>query len=394
MKYAKFAAIGLMALLLVSLPVSMLMASTQPAQAAADEGMKVQNVLPLPSELDNPGSDVLKPNEFTPDGYVQPQYDPFNNKFAPSYDFEEKVDIAIANGNTPPMANFVVRTDNELADTNSGTTATSFVFDAHSSSDNETKSGNLQVRWDFESDGKVDTFFSRGKSVKHKFVQPGAYTVTVQVLDRGGLTDAISRKVTVVENTEPTAFFSYTPVSGTESQIFRFDTSKSSDSQYKKQFIEYRFDWNGDGQWDTPYNKKTIWQHRFGAAGTFHVVMEAKDFEGALNVTDAYIDVFENTAPTASFSIDSKTVKTLTGGQTVMYFFDASASSDSESDGKLQYRWDTDYTGENDINFTTQWRSSPKFSGSYNFAGEKTVRLQVKDVDGAVSNAFATVFVE
>jgi len=390
MKYAKFVAIGLVAILLVSWPVSLLMASSQPAQIFENEG---QNILPLPVELADPAFNNLSANEFTPKSYVKPTYDPFNNKFAPLYDFEERLNKVVANSNTPPIANFVVRTNGALADTNSGTTATVFVFDANSSSDNETKSWNLKVRWDFDGDSMVDSFFSTTKSVKHTFEQPGVYNVTMQVLDRGGLTDAISRQVTVVSNTAPIAFFSYSPFMGTEMEIFKFDTSKSSDSQYKKQYIEYRFDWNGDGLWDTPYIKKTIWQHRFGAIGNYNVVMEAKDPEGSLSVTEAYINVFKNTAPSASFSIDSKTEELVNGGQVEVYSFDATGSFDTDG-GKIEYRWDTDYMGENDINFTTQFKYSPKFSGSYNFAGEKTVRLQVKDEDGAISEAFATIFVK
>ncbi len=393
MKYAKIIILVLIGALLLYLPLSMLLGT---AQAAEDiENMSdTEEVLPLPPELDDPTGSGLAPTLYTPENYVQPQYDPFNNKFRPDSQFEEKVEREIEDANTPPQANFVVRTPNGLADKQSGTTGTQFTFDAYSSRDNETQSSRLQVRWDFESDGEYDSYFSTRKNVKHTFEYPGTYDVTLEVLDRGGIVSTKTQKVVVVENTPPFAYVTYKPETGTTNQIFTFDVSESEDSQYKRQFLEYRFDWDSDGHFDTPYKKKSIWRHQFGEAGTYRVTLEVRDPEESSSFASTSVTVFNNTPPTASFTVEVKPVKVKLDQYRNKYIFDASGSFDPENTKKLRYRWDFNYTGENDIHFTTQWRSSPKHSGFYDFPGEKVVRLQVKDEDSAVTEVFANIYVE
>lgn len=389
MKYAKILIFVLLAAALLYLPVSMFFSTAQAAETLDAQ----EEILPLPQELNDPEGGLQR-TSYTPENYIQPQYDPFTNTFRSSPEFEEKVRQRVDNLNTPPEALFNVRTPSGIADSRSGTTATEFTFDAHASRDNETRSSRLQVRWDFESDGEFDTYFSRTKTTRHTFEQPGLYEVTLEVLDRGGLIARASAQVTVVENTPPFAHFSFKPTSGTTARIFTFNTSESSDSQYKRQHLKYRFDWNGDGVWDTPFNQKTVWNHRFDEPGAYRVVMEAQDPEEASGFTEALLEVFENTLPSARFTVEVKPLKVRADEWRNKYYYDASGSFDPENSGKLQYRWDFNYTGSNDINFTTQWRSSPTYSGFYDFTGEKTVRLQVRDEDGAVSEAFATIVVE
>lgn len=390
MKYLKIIAIVLAVGILIYFPVSFFLSTAQAAEDPANAEQESQNeqVLPLPAELYDFNTG-LAPTVYTPDTYVQPQYDPFNNKYQPYHDFEEKVKEIIEDDNTPPEAKFLIRTKQTgIADLKSGTTETKFIFDAHPSSDNETKSSILQVRWDFESDGTLDTYYSRNKTTSHVFEEPGVYAVTLEVLDQGGMISRTINEVIVVTNTDPFAYFEYSPQTGTENQIFTFNTSDSDDSQYKNNFLEYRWDWDGDGNWDTPYNKKSIWRHKFNEPGDYHIVMEAKDPEGAASYTHADISVTKNTAPTAKFNVDVVEVKDYMGVYKNKYYFDASVSTDSESPDDLKYRWDFNYTGKNDINFSRGWSTSSKYSGMYDFPGNKVVRLQVMDEDGEVSETF------
>ncbi len=379
-----------------------------------DKTSSAESTYQVPSSTADTTNGGLSPNPYTSENYIPPAYDPFNNKYKPYTEFEEKIQPGDRAANTPPTAKFATRTKQTgLADTSAGTTQTDFIFDAFASTDSETWDSNLLVRFDFESDGKPDTYFSRTKRVYHKFDQPGVYKVTLEAMDGGGLIGTYSAQVTVVENTEPFAHFYYNPVSGTTGRIFTFTTSKSSDSQYLDSYLEYRFDWDGDGVWDTPYQQKTIWRHQFSEPGSYKIIMEAKDPEGATDTSWAAIDVFENTLPTASFTIEKKESKVygtygtdytglgdgLNAPGTAArykteYVFDASASSDAENPAKLKFRWDFNYTGVNDIQYDTLWQNSPKASGHYDFPGEKTIRLQVMDEDGATAVSYAKIVAE
>lgn len=68
-----------------------------------------------------------------------------------------------------------------------GTTETIFKVDANASSDKEDRQVDLQVRWDWENDGKWDTGWSTKKRAEHRFGTGGTKTVRLEVMDTGGL---------------------------------------------------------------------------------------------------------------------------------------------------------------------------------------------------------------
>ncbi len=94
----------------------------------------------------------------------------------------DEIHVEIYEGNAAPVAIFTV-------DPTSGTTLTSFNFDANGSYDNEDPSDILQVRWDLEGDGSWDTEYSTEKTLSHQYPQAGDNNVRLEVKDSGELTD-------------------------------------------------------------------------------------------------------------------------------------------------------------------------------------------------------------
>ena len=92
--------------------------------------------------------------------------------------------------NTPPVASLIV-------DVQQGDTQTVFEFDASGSSDAETSAEELEARWDWDGDGNWDTDWSVGLEESHQFLQPGSYTVFVEIRDGSGLTSTDSVEVEV-----------------------------------------------------------------------------------------------------------------------------------------------------------------------------------------------------
>jgi len=360
---------------------------------------------------------MLAPTEYTPQDYAPPKYDAFDHDY-----YRPPVTPSSDTPNTPPIADFLISNESPLFHTYAdgsitpvlvfdndgtshasydssnylqsgarGTTVTRFTFDANSSMDMETDTSDLEVRWDFENDGTPDTYFSRTKTVQHTFTKAGVYTVKADILDPAGNITSVTHVVTVVDNTPPTAYFIAKPLShtGTEKSIFNFDTSRSRDDQYLSGSLYYRFDWNGDGQWDTTWQNKTDWNHEFNGVGSYHVVMQAKDPEGAIAEYSDNFGTFTNTAPIANFSAEG-----IKDSQGAGYLFKATSSSDAETKHQnLLFRWDFNYNGPNDIIMDTDWSSSDQYSGYYSVPGTKTIKLQVKDEDGAISNAYAQITV-
>jgi len=114
-------------------------------------------------------------------------------------------------GNSPPIAAFTVSPT-------TGTTETLFQFDASSSSDDQTPSASLRVRWDWQNDGRYDTLFSATNTATHRYASLGTKTVKLQVTDDGrggggggghgcqvpkGLSSTVLKTVTVTANSAP-----------------------------------------------------------------------------------------------------------------------------------------------------------------------------------------------
>lgn len=327
---------------------------------------------------------MLAPTDYTPSTYIQPEYDAFDHDYYRPPLFEED------EPDTPPVADFYMSTgDQALQSQARGTTTTRFTFDAGLSEDNETDTNRLEARWDFENDGKLDSYFSRTKTIRHTFEKAGVYDVKLEILDGAGNISSTTRKVTVVNNTAPSAYFLVSPATGTEKTVFNFTTDRSKDDQYLSYYLQYRFDWNGDGAWDTKYKDKTSWNHRFDVPGTYNVVMEVKDPGGATAQARQQVSVFANTAPIANFS-----VKSVPNSQGAGYEFNASSSSDAETKNlNLLYRWDFNYSGPDDIIYDTDWSASPRYSGYYSVPGTKVIKLEVKDEDGVISKSYASIYV-
>ena len=179
--------------------------------------------------------------------------------------------------NTIPMALFTISPSY-------GTTDSIYVFDASEVRDLEDASEDLQVRWDWESDSTFDTEFTTNKIIEHQFDIGGTYYISLEVKDTRGMTNRITEFLRVSwRNQEPHASFSVSPDGGFLQDIFIFNASSSSDPEDDNAKLYNRWDFDGDGSWDTEYTKDKTVQHQYENAGLYEVVLEVKDSEGLTN---------------------------------------------------------------------------------------------------------------
>lgn len=318
---------------------------------------------------------------YLPANYVQPKYDAFDH----DYYRQPKLAIVV---DTPPNADFNIFTSQTgFQNSATGTTETVFTFDASASNDAETPVNRLEIRWYFENEKTPDSYFSRIKNIKHTFKKEGIYKVKLEILDKGGNIASMVKIVTVVQNTSPVAHFMVAPEKGAPNTIFYFDTSKSQDDQYLAPYLEYRFDWNSDGKWDTAWQNKTNWYHSFEKIGKHQVRLEVRDPGGQKAVFSREIIIATNTLPTASFTVNS-----VPGAIGKSFKFDASASADTETmRGNLLYRWDFNYNGSNDIVYDTAWSYSNKQFWRFEKPRNYKVKLEVRDANEGETTAFGEV---
>jgi PKD repeat protein len=260
-----------------------------------------------------------------------------------------------------------------IIDPATGFTDTNFKFDASASTDLETPAESLKVRWDFEGDDHFDTEFSTTRVVFHTYALPGNYKPVVEVQDEAGSIASKTSSVDVaLSSSAPTAYFTVTPESGRISDIFIFDASRCYDSQDATDQLKVRWDFDGDGVWETNWSTRKVEYFVFRNEGTYVTKLEVLDTQGLSGSTTRMVPVLPaNIKPTAFYTVSPDSGTTLT-----RFDFDASGSSDPEdSPENLRVRWDW----ENDGIFDTEYRTLKTIQHVFPVAGSYTVVLEVID---------------
>lgn len=185
--------------------------------------------------------------------------------------------VTVEPGNIKPTAFFTVNPE-------SGTTETTFIFDANGSSDPEDQIEDLLVRWDFENDGIWDTELRTIKTITHQFPAAGAYMVVLEVHDSEGFSNTFSEQISVSNpNTKPIADFTVSPGSGNSTTKFIFDASISSDLEDDLSQLEVRWDFNyNDNVFDTEFTTVKTASTQYSQPGTYLVKVEIRDSGGLL----------------------------------------------------------------------------------------------------------------
>ena len=193
--------------------------------------------------------------------------------------------IILFNKNIPPTASFTVNNS-------SGYIETTFTVDASSSFDTEDDADSLEVRWDWENDGTWDTDFTTKKTGSHQYSDNATYTIMLEVKDTGTLTDTASNDIIVKKNSTPTAQFTVDPSRGTTLTTFTVDASSSFDSEgYNIDSLEFRWDWENDGTWDTDYSSAKTDSHKYQSNGTYLIRLEVIDAGGMTDSTTNQVNV-------------------------------------------------------------------------------------------------------
>lgn len=88
----------------------------------------------------------------------------------------------------------------------------------------------------------------------------------------------------------PVAEFTVSPPSGVVGTIFELDASASRDDRSRAQ-LEYRWDFDGDGVFDTDWSSEPLAAHAFDVAGSYLTALEVKDSVGQIGLTTRRINV-------------------------------------------------------------------------------------------------------
>lgn len=269
---------------------------------------------------------------------------------------------------------------------------TIFAFDASLSNDEKGR-GDFQVRFDFENDGNFDTDFSSTTKVTHIYSSGGAKTALAQIKSSSGGTDTAMVSITVFEqNSPPRADLYITNDSRTGDYLagiigteFTFSAAGSRDAEDASADLEVRFDFEGDGTFDTVFSREKTARHRYFSIGEKKVTVEVKDSQGARHAVTRSINIVSNEAPRAELKISPPS-----GSPATKFNFDLGDARDSQ-DRQFQLQTRIDYDG--DGSFETDFASRLFYSHAYDKAGEFKPRVEIRDRFGKIATVVGRVTV-
>jgi len=186
------------------------------------------------------------------------------------------------------------------------------------------------------------------------------------------------------KNQPPVCQLAVTPQEGTLHTHFLFTAESCSDAENPVYSLKFRWDLNGDGEWETDFNydREIIWKYM--VAGIYTVRAEAIDPLGKSVILQNLVVVNdENETPLPYLKLSMK--KTSLSGSVVL---DGSLSWDYEDHiDFLRFRWDFNSDGIWDTDFG----SSVTCSHVFDLPGQSTITMEVIDTDSASAKASKTI---
>lgn len=288
---------------------------------------------------------------------------------------------------TPPLAAYKLIPANGLS-------TTVFQFDATESKATSSGDTILFIRWDWNNDSIWDTGFSRSRLFTHRYYIPGTYSPRMEIRNEAGLSDTVWQTVQVGRGySAPQPSFTVSPSSGNLRTEFIFDAGKTRDDEDSLNTLKFRWDWEGDGNFDTGKSDQTVISHFFNASNIYRVVLEVTDPTNTAEhpnglVATTHRSISVSTSNPRLVPLFTMSPEKPNSSDTVQ--FDASASYDPDNAGNtFTYRWN--FTKDDD--FDTEYLDSPIATHQFIQEGENEVVMEIRDQWGLINQLKKKIFI-
>jgi protein-arginine deiminase len=144
-----------------------------------------------------------------------------------------------------------------------------------------------RYRFDFDDDGVFETEYADTAAVEHTFDAAGEIRVAVEAIDVDGRTALAKISISPRANQPPAAVLEVSPEQGRQTLVVTLDPSKSVDPDQEPQGLEARFDFDGDGTFDTEWAALAPVTHGYSVAGPFTPAVEVRDWRGGTAVVSS-----------------------------------------------------------------------------------------------------------
>jgi len=255
-----------------------------------------------------------------------------------------------------------------------GLTTDNFTFDARQTV-NPSGGGKLFFRWNFGESPVWDSQLSKDPLKTKRFMKPGHYVVTVYAINSKGYSDTTYYDVNIrLGRSAPRPVIRMVPDTGHFLTNFLLDARLTRDDEDSLNTLKFKWDYNGDGFWDTEVDTLSIGSYVFGMEGDFKPMVEVLDPTGLRAI--GYAKVFINSVDQDIIPDFSWTPTNGAVGDTIL--FDASKSHHVTNDSPVfKYSW---RLGEGEG--WTLPADTPSISYRFRTVTDQQVLLKVTDPRG------------
>ncbi len=117
------------------------------------------------------------------------------------------------------------------------------------------------------------------------------HSIYVKAYDIDGNSFGSTSIVKISQNSPPRAWFSITPECGLSGAVFYFDARETVDTEDGADQLRVRWDWEGDGIWDTQYNYLKSESYIYDIPATYNPRIEVMDRDGLTDVEEHQVIV-------------------------------------------------------------------------------------------------------
>lgn len=278
---------------------------------------------------------------------------------------------------------------------------TSISFDA-------TKTQTTPHSWvEFQFDGER-TKIVKEKKITKKFKSPGKHQVTTRHCYNRANPVCAETTTSVLVEKDPTNFLATVAIHDLDGESYAQNTyARRNYAQFKAgkrlnfhaalnrlsskgQHFEYRWDFDGDGNFDTPFSQKSYAEHTFARAGNYKTCVQIKNEftqeDEALVFNSKSLEIINNQKPSGYFvfqklerspSEDRNNPQIFVGDRVQIL----PKTNDPDS---YQNRLLTRFDINNDGIWETDFQYNYGFTWQFQSAGNYKGKMQIKDSNGVV----------
>jgi PKD repeat protein len=227
------------------------------------------------------------------------------------------------------------------------------------------------IRWDLNEDSVWDASFTALPVITHRFYQKGVHTARAEVLTKDGQRILLKKNIRIDQGySAPHAAFKIDPPESNYLTEFTFDAGSTIDDEDAFSLLQFKWDFENDGSWDTESSSNPIAKHTYKKSGNYSVKLSVTDptrrtaTETKILIVNLHDSLIH---PDFTWSSPDGTVKDT-------FLLDASATRHAIDSARVfTYTWDID----NEVTYGPY--SDPKFSHMFWIAGMQKVTLTATD---------------